>query len=466
MSYRLLAQQIDQHALVLGAGMPGLLVARVLAEHFTRVTVIAEQPLPDSATYPQNIWQAVPSHLLSIQGQRNLERLFPGLQTELLAAGAPTVDWTADAPLRLPGGWGPRFHADLVTRSASPNLLAQIIRERVLEYGRECVSFRAGQAINQVTSDGVRLGDTWMEADLIVDTLGRESRLMQWLADMGHDMPQQTDIAASVSVAVRLYRPTRQFDPGWKAMLVLPHQSAHGGILVPVEEGGWLVMLLGAQGLDPPEDDAGFVDFAPPPLRDALRQAEALTPIYRSHDTANRWWHIERLSQWPHHILTTSAVVYNPAFGLDLTMATLAALTLRDALNEQRKNTPAGGLHGLGGRFQHRLARANDIPWRMVTAIDGSWASTPHDHLSRFARWFGGHLLAAARLDSAIYQTLIETAGLITAPYTLLNPAFAHQVMRHSTQPSAPSDSATPPALHATNLSEISAHELTSTQIE
>lgn len=461
MRYRLIAQHTDQHAVVLGAGLAGLLTARVLAEHFLRVTVLAESALPDESSSPENIWQAIPSHLLSVQGQRNLERLFPGLSTELLAAGAPVIEWTANAPVRLPDGWAPRFHSDLITRSASPNLLAHLIRRRVLEYGRGSVTFRGGQPISGVEPGGVRLGDTLIEADLVVDTLGRRSPMVGWVAQLGYDAPEQTAVSASVGIAARLYRQPQTVDPGWQALLVVPHGDQRGGILVPVEEGGWLVMLIGCDGDYPPDDEAGFADFAPVPLRDALRQAEPRTPIYTTHDTANRWWHIERLTRWPDHFLTTSAAVYNPAYGLDLTAATLAALALRETLDDQRKRSPAGSLEGLGLRFQKRLAGVHEAPWRMVTAIDGAWSAVAPDHLGRFARWFGRHLLAAARVDARIYQTLLETAGLVTPAYTLLNPAFARQVMRHSQSgmPAAP-DTHAPPDFQPRRSREISTQEM------
>ncbi|HLV36946.1 MAG TPA: hypothetical protein VKY59_17615, partial [Spirillospora sp.] len=118
---------INQHAVVLDAGLDGLLTARVLVDYFSAVTVVTAGTLPAEPALPQDVWQALPAHVLAVQGYRNLERLFPGLTAELMVARAPTVEWTADAPLLLPGGWGPRFHSDLISRPVTLNLLLHLI---------------------------------------------------------------------------------------------------------------------------------------------------------------------------------------------------------------------------------------------------------------------------------------------------------------------------------------------------
>jgi flavin-dependent dehydrogenase len=45
-------RKIADHALVLGAGMAGLLAARVLRDAYQRVTVVERDPLPETARQP------------------------------------------------------------------------------------------------------------------------------------------------------------------------------------------------------------------------------------------------------------------------------------------------------------------------------------------------------------------------------------------------------------------------------
>jgi choline dehydrogenase-like flavoprotein len=89
--------QNNQRAVVIGASMAGLLAARVLADHFRRVTVVERDRLPIGPEPRKGLPQARHVHILLWRGQVILDRLFPGLQGELGQAGAPRVDWIGDA---------------------------------------------------------------------------------------------------------------------------------------------------------------------------------------------------------------------------------------------------------------------------------------------------------------------------------------------------------------------------------
>src|SRR5687767_1545759 len=80
-----------RHALVLGGSLTGLLAARVLRGHFDRVTVIERDRLPKTAEPRRGVPQANHVHALLPKGRLILEELFPGLQQEMIAAGAPLL---------------------------------------------------------------------------------------------------------------------------------------------------------------------------------------------------------------------------------------------------------------------------------------------------------------------------------------------------------------------------------------
>ena len=50
--------KIGDHAVVLGGSMAGLLAARVLSEHYARVTVVERDPLPAAAGYRRGFRRA------------------------------------------------------------------------------------------------------------------------------------------------------------------------------------------------------------------------------------------------------------------------------------------------------------------------------------------------------------------------------------------------------------------------
>src|SRR5574341_707270 len=107
------------HAIVIGAGIAGLLAARVLAEHFRRVTVIDRDQLPAEPGLRAGVPQDRHVHGVLARGRRLLEQLFPGLDAELAAAGAPELDAVADCRYHTFGGWKPVFASSLRVRICS-----------------------------------------------------------------------------------------------------------------------------------------------------------------------------------------------------------------------------------------------------------------------------------------------------------------------------------------------------------
>ena len=56
------------HAVVLGAGMAGLLAARVLASHFEQVTVVDRDRFPDRPAFRRGVPQSRHLHVLLGRG--------------------------------------------------------------------------------------------------------------------------------------------------------------------------------------------------------------------------------------------------------------------------------------------------------------------------------------------------------------------------------------------------------------
>jgi 2-polyprenyl-6-methoxyphenol hydroxylase-like FAD-dependent oxidoreductase len=83
---------IGEHAVVLGAGMAGLVAAGVLSEFYDTVTVVERDTLPDRPAHRRGIPQGRHVHVLLSRGIRILGELFPGLHDELAAAGRSS--WT------------------------------------------------------------------------------------------------------------------------------------------------------------------------------------------------------------------------------------------------------------------------------------------------------------------------------------------------------------------------------------
>ncbi|MBA3874838.1 MAG: hypothetical protein H0X30_37395 [Anaerolineae bacterium] len=82
-----------QHAIVIGGSMSGMLTARILSDHYERVTLIERDELPEGAELRDGTPQARHAHILLGKGLQILETLFPGIKVEMVSQGAATQHW-------------------------------------------------------------------------------------------------------------------------------------------------------------------------------------------------------------------------------------------------------------------------------------------------------------------------------------------------------------------------------------
>ena len=75
------------HAVVVGGSLAGMLAARVLADHFDRVTLLERDRFPETPATRTGLPQGRHAHGLLERGRQTLERLLPGLTGELVRTG-------------------------------------------------------------------------------------------------------------------------------------------------------------------------------------------------------------------------------------------------------------------------------------------------------------------------------------------------------------------------------------------
>src|SRR5439155_4482176 len=120
-----------QNALVIGGSLAGLLAARVLLDHFERVTILERDRYPSELGPRKGVPQSRHLHVLLARGQLVLERLFPGMQAEMLAGGATLIDATRDLAWLTPAGWGPRFEGGFNYVACSRDLIDWTVLRRL-----------------------------------------------------------------------------------------------------------------------------------------------------------------------------------------------------------------------------------------------------------------------------------------------------------------------------------------------
>ena len=422
-------------ALVVGAGVSGLLSARVLSESFERVTIVERDALPNGAVARKGVPQARHLHSLAARGSEILEDLFPGFDAELAAAGCPLLDQAADAVTVLSAGRLPRFRSGITMRAASRALVERRIRARleddpriVFLPGREIVGLLPGPG--GVSGVRTRLrGDGSAEelpADLVVDASGAGSRAPRWLEEIGYEAPRETVVDARLGYATRWYRVPEGFSGDWTGVAVLPDWpgTTRGGTLRRVEGDLWTAVLIGTGGHYPPTDPEKFVAFAAslhsPAIHDAIKGAEPASPVYGYRRTANRLRHYERTRLLENFLIAgDAACVLNPSYGQGMTAAALSAAALRESLN--------GDLMGLSRRFQRRQRRAVAPCWTATTNSDAQWAAGGVGGLSPARRVLyrvSEEVMKLAVELEEVARTLLGMKNLIEPPAALLRPGI------------------------------------------
>jgi 2-polyprenyl-6-methoxyphenol hydroxylase-like FAD-dependent oxidoreductase len=456
------------HAIVIGGSMAGLLCARVLSGFFDRVTLFERDHFPEGPTFRTGVPQSRHLHVLLARGLRVLEQFFPGLETELLAAGAETIGWHTDMLRLTPVGWAGRFPNPLTLVSASRELFEWSVRRRVAalpnvrladaydttgllaDIGKTAVTGvvvrRRAPASGTVTPSNVNAPEREPhEADLIIDASGRDSHAPEWLTELGYAPPPVTRVDARLGYASRYYvRPapaTPTFPPAtpreraWNGILVTARpDNPRGGGLLPIEGGRWLVTLAGYGGTHPPTDDAGFLDFAramrSPVLYDAIAAAEPLSPVRGYQRTENRWRHFDRLDRWPERFLVAgdAECAFNPVYGQGMTAAALAATALEGCLREQRRRTATVELTdfaGVGRRFQHALAKSSAAIWLLSTGEDLRFRTTVGASPTvgtRIMHRYLDRVIAVSTENEHVDVALARVLHLLRPPETLFAP--------------------------------------------
>ena len=441
-------------AIVLGASMAGLWTARVLADHFAQVVVVDRDRLPDDAAPRPGAPQARQYHILLRRGLEILHDLFPGMERELIEAGAIPFDLTGDVKLRSRGQWLPMFPSGQQLVSCSRLLLEATMRRRLRQMPR--IRFVEGVEAVGLISDtshttitGVQLRPRGgasdphgppetLTGDLIVDALGRRSPTPAWLTALGYPSPEESVVDSFLGYVTRRYRRPAHFDADWRMLLITatPPDDARGGLIFPEEDDVWVVMMAGANKDYPPTEEAGFDEFAQslgPEYYAAVRAAEPLGAPIGYRGTDSRWRHYEKLERWPERyvVLGDAFCGFNPVYGQGMTVAALAALALGVEIERSR-----GELDGLGVRAHRAFGEVTTGAWLLATGADFEWPATVggergHGFADRFARWYIDKVLDALAADHRVRMAFNEVNQLVKPVTSLFAPQVFIRVLRH-----------------------------------
>src|SRR5215203_1243486 len=437
-----------RHAVVVGGSIGGMLAARVLADHFDRITLIERDHLPEGAANRPGVPQARHLHFFLKRGLMAVEELFPGVTPDLLEAGSHMLDQGKDFRILYRSGWSPKMACNLEICAFTRPLLESTIRRHLLQDpkisivdGHEVAALMVDESGERV--EGVRLRqrggeheETELHADFVVDVSGRGSKAPEWLQALGYTAPEETVVDAFWGYATRLYEPVEGFSAEWKSLFLLnrPPYQPRAGIIQPVEGNRWIVTLAGVGHDYPPTDEEGFLQFArslsSPELYRAIERAEPLSKIWGYRQTANRLRHYEKLSRMPQGFVTMGDAVcsFNPVYALGMTLTCLAALELRANLREGN-----GELESR--RFQKRLAKLVAGSWALTTGEDLRWPATQGGKITpkvKLMQWYFGQVMELLPKSEDVFRRFQEVNHMLKGPAALFHPAVLGPVLRQA----------------------------------
>ncbi len=429
------------HAVVMGGGIAGLLAARVVSDFYETVTIIERDTLADEVAPRKAIPQGHHIHALLARGQQILEELFPGLVKELDAAGVPIGDFGTSLSWYFNGKMFRKADTGLTCVAAGRPLLEHTIRSRVSLIPN--VEFRDGSDVMGLITDtgktratGVRIhrhgdGESDLEADLVVDALGRGSRLAQWLVDLGFPAVERDVVKMGlVYTTADFYAPLKD-DPIGDDIALIPvatPEQPRGAVFARLSD-RYAISLTGILGDVPPRDYVPFLDYVKslpvPEIYRSVRSAELMGPPHSFHFPQSVRLRYERMRRFPERLVVMGDAfsAFNPVYAQGMTVASIAADLLHQHLERHDSVRPL--------TFMRSLSKAMDAPWNLAAGADLGFPAVEGKRTiaTRLGNSYISKLQAKAPDDPVLSRAFLRVAGLVDPPTALLRPTMLARVL-------------------------------------
>ncbi|PWR12458.1 FAD-dependent oxidoreductase [Micromonospora acroterricola] len=432
------ASPVMGKAVVVGGSVAGLLAARVLSDYAESVVIIDRDDLEATGERP-GVPQGTQLHALLPGGLFQLERLFPEFRERALAAGA--VEAPPEARRNYLDG-RPKVVVpdDADSLAGSRPLLEGLIRQQVLRLPNvKTVTARAtGLVFDGDVTTGVHCevdGVPGVEAaDLVVDAMGRSSRLSEWLEQAGWDRPVTRRMTVHLNYATALFH-RKEANPASAVVLALntPATSSDvaGAAFFAIEDGRWMAMMAGYGDNRPGRTAEDFVrrlreQFPPEFGEVAGNEMLGDVQTYRHADSRRRDFHT--LKRFPARLVSVGDAVasFNPVYGQGMTAAALHAACLSTYLRSGPDLTvPAR-------RYLALQKVVVDAAWSMSTSADLALPHVdgPYPRGYRVSSWVSRQIVAATVTDVVTARRFNEVVSMREHPLSLARPRVLLDALR------------------------------------
>jgi len=430
--------------LVLGGGICGLATAMLLARDGRTVRVLERDAddVPDTIEDAWRTWdrrgvaQFRQTHNLHPRVRLLLETELPDLWDGLKRNGAYRMNMLAGLPPMItdrdPRPGDDRFLTDTARRSTAEFTVADAARNEprlTIERGVKVVGVLTGTSasagvphvVGAVTSDGREI-----RADLVVDAMGRRSRIGEWLTVAGGRPPYEEAEDSGFTYYTVYFR-------GSPPPLLGPAVTEFGTIsfiTLPCDNGVWGITVWCASGDQPLKALRNLETFkkvvALAPTQARWLDGEAITDVLAMSGTVDRY---RRFVVDGQPLVTGMVAVAdawactNPSAGRGISLGLAQAVLLRDTLRET-----GGHPLPLAHTF-HEITETELTPWytsqirsdrRRYLVMDALRRGQPPpppatDDLSQRERLFW----QAMPFDPDLFRAGIEIISALTLPHVV-----------------------------------------------
>ena len=427
--------------LVLGGGICGLATAMLLARdgHYVRVLERDPDEVPASVEDAWQTWnrhgvaQFRQTHNLHPRVRHLLEAELPDLRDGLVRNGAYRLDMIGNLPQmitdREPRPGDDRFVTDTARRSTAEYTFADAARNEprvTIERGVQATGVIIGPSavdhvphvIGAITSDGREI-----RADLVVDAMGRRSKIGDWLTAAGGRPPyEQAEDCGFTYYTV--------YFTGSQPPLIGPLLMEFGTIsliTLPADSDIWAVTVWCASGDQPLKALRDLETFkkvvALSPLQAHWLEGQAITPVLPMSGIVDRY---RRFLVEDELVVTGMVAVAdawactNPSAGRGISLGLSHAVRLRDTIR-------GTGVDPVPlARAFDEITEAELMPWytdqirgdrnrfRTMDALRQGYSPPPSadDAYSRRERLFW----QAMPFDPDLFRAAVEIIGALTLP--------------------------------------------------
>lgn len=444
-----LAKGKTERTIIIGGGIGGLLTAKVLSDYYDEVLIVDRDDFPEEPENRSGVPQGFQPHRLTPRGKMIIEKLFPGLNDDLLAQGATS---TENKSYRFINPYGilsaSNSEKDVMCSRA---LLEWGLRQRIREIShvrflpkQSVIGLQTNQEQTIVTGICVKeRGHSNLEkvitADMVVDSSGRQSKLAKWLQDLGKVIPKPDILKVSLGYSTRHYKIPSDLAEKWALIHVEGEsvRSENTGIFAMIEN-NIAEMLLWNAGGNYPTTDAEEYEQAVANLKDPIVTAilEKLEPVttprgYRIKELfRNRF---EQMPHWPSGLLVLGDALCNfdPIYGQGMTMAAVEVEALESCLRDQRANPQPGFELSVLQKLQEVI----EPTWWLNAVADLKWPGVEYEGrplkgIPFAQKYFDLYLKqVTTQGDFELFSLYWAVNSILLLPNQIINPQMMESIL-------------------------------------